>query len=55
MICVVGTTDAAKAVGIGIIFDVGKTGAGPEGDGLVVNGLAPSGPADARWMAWKNM
>lgn len=37
--------DAAKAVGIGIIFDAGESGAGPEGDGLVVNGLAPTGPA----------
>jgi len=38
--------EAAKAVGIGIIFDAGETGAGPDGDGLVVNGLAPNGPAD---------
>ena len=38
-------TDASKAVGIGIIFDAGESGAGPDGDGLVVNGLAPSGPA----------
>ena len=33
-------------MGIGIIFDAGETGAGPDGDGLVVNGLAPNGPAD---------
>ena len=38
--------DAAKAVGIGIIFDAGESGAGPDGDGLVVNGLAPGGPAE---------
>ena len=37
--------DSSKAVGIGIIFDAGESGAGPGGDGLVVNGLAPAGPA----------
>ncbi len=37
--------DSSKAVGIGIIFDAGESGAGPGGDGLVVNGLAPTGPA----------
>jgi len=33
-------------VGVGIIFDAGTDGKGPDGIGLCVNGLSPDGPAD---------